>query len=104
MSSSNERACINCEKVFDTFKIALHEPGCIRSYTKCKECNELIEKDEFENHIEGHKNPNSIKPKIIENTQINNEKNIETSEIYKRGISSICDNVKPKLCILFLSI
>ena len=36
----------------DESKFMLHEAYCLRNMTKCKECGEVIEKSELEEHME----------------------------------------------------
>lgn len=96
-NTTNERACINCEKIFDSFKISLHEPGCIRNYQKCSECKELIEKEEYDDHFKTHNgNSNNVqsanKINIAEQPIKLKDKKEEIPEVFKRGISSIVEN------------
>ena len=52
MTEEATKICSTCEQAIPVSKIRMHEIGCARNNYKCRECGEVVAKDDREEHEE----------------------------------------------------
>ena len=49
-AAEETKKCSTCERLIEASKIRLHEMGCARMNYKCRECGEVVAKEDKEEH------------------------------------------------------
>jgi hypothetical protein len=54
MSEEETTHCTSCDKPIASRVFILHEAYCVRNTVKCSQCEEFIDRNELEEHLELH--------------------------------------------------
>ena len=50
VEAAETKQCRNCEKQIEVSKMRMHEVQCARMNYKCKECGQVVSKEDKETH------------------------------------------------------